>query len=109
MPSLITPRLRRLTRIQCVAAWICAISLVVVLVNRFPRYSPCEGISWVPSSSSHMTAKVMAKDFFVLPPPATDRILLPHSAPVRVEISEERPLTSNVLDNRLFTRPPPSA
>ena len=109
MPSLITPRPRRLTRIQCAAAWICAISLVVVLVSRFPRYSPSDSTSWVPSSSSHMTAKVMAKEFFVLQPPAAARILLPRSAPVRFEISEERPMASAVLDNRLFTRPPPSA
>jgi hypothetical protein len=56
-----------------------------------------------------MTAKVMAKDFFVLQPPSAARILPPRSAPMRVEISEERPLVAIVLDNRLFTRPPPAA
>jgi len=50
----------------------------------------------------------MAKDFFVLPPPPTGRILLDRSAPLRIEISEEHPLVSLALDNRLFTRPPPS-
>ena len=109
MLSPLIPRLRRLTLIQGLAAWICALSLVVVLANRFPRYSSCDETSWVPSSSSHMTAKVMTKDFFVLQAPAAGRILFHRSAPVRVEISEERPLTSKVLGNRLFTRPPPSA
>src|SRR6266481_6339563 len=109
MLSLLTPRPRRPTRIQCVAAWVCAFSLVVVLGNRFPRYSPCDETSWVPSASSHLTAKVMAKDFFVLQPPAAVRIPLLRSAPMRVEISEQPLLVPIVLDNRLFTRPPPSA
>ena len=108
MPSLITPRSHRLTCIHCVAAWICVFSLVVVLANRFQGNPLSDGTSWVPCSSSHITAKVMAKDFFVLQPPSAGRTLLPRSAPGRVEISEERPAASVVLDNRLFTRPPPS-
>jgi hypothetical protein len=68
-----------------------------------------EGTSWVPTSLSHTTAKVMAKDFFVLHPPPTGTILLPRSVPSRIEIREEHPLISISLDNRLFTRPPPSA
>jgi hypothetical protein len=55
-----------------------------------------------------MTAKVMAKDFFVLQPLAAARIPLARSAPMRVELSEERPLVAIVLDNRLFTCPPPA-
>jgi len=109
MLSLVTPRPRLLTRIQCVAAWICAISLVAVLANRFPRYSPCDDTSWVPASPSHLTAKVMAKEFFVLQPPAAARILLPRSVPLCVEEYAESPPVSTPLDNRLFTRPPPSA
>jgi hypothetical protein len=109
MPLHITPRPRRSTRIHCVAAWICAFSLVVVLVNRFPRIEGNEESSWVPSAPSHMTAKVMAKGFFLLQQPPAGRILFPRSVPLRIEISEERPLASIVLDNRLFTRPPPSA
>jgi hypothetical protein len=109
MPSPLTPRPRFLSRTHCVAAWICAISLVVVLVNRFPRTASNEQASWARSTPSHLTAKVMAKDFFVLQPPPAVRILLPRFAPVRVEISEERPLVPIALDNRLFTRPPPSA
>jgi hypothetical protein len=68
-----------------------------------------EGTSWLPSAPSHMTAKVMAKDFFVLQQLPTGRILLPRSAPSRIETREENPLVSISLDNRLFTRPPPSA
>lgn len=107
MLLLLTPRPRLLTRIQRVAAGICAFSLVVVLANRFQGSSFSDGASWVPSSSSHITAKVMAKEFFVLQPPPAARILLPRSAPLRIEASEARPLISRVLDNRLFTRPPP--
>jgi hypothetical protein len=56
-----------------------------------------------------MTAKVMAKDFFVLPLPPTGKILLPRSVPSRIETREEDPAFSISLDNRLFTRPPPAA
>jgi hypothetical protein len=103
------PRPRRLIRAQCVAAWVCAFSLVLVLANRFPRIAGCDETSWVLAAPSHITAKVMAKDFFVLPPPAAVRILLPRSVPLRIEAPDEQPLVSTSLDNRLFTRPPPSA
>jgi hypothetical protein len=109
MLSLLITRPRRLTRVQCAAVWVCAFSLVLALANRFPRMECNEGTSWVPSAPSHMTAKVMAKDFFVLQPPSAGRILLPRSVPLRIDIREEQPLVSISLDNRLFTRPPPSA
>jgi len=109
MLSLLITRPRRLTRVQCAAVWICAFSLVLALANRFPRMEGNEGTSWVPSAPSHMTAKVMAKDFFVLQPPPTGTILLPRCIPSRTETREEHPLVSISLDNRLFTRPPPAA
>jgi hypothetical protein len=109
MLSLLIARPRRLTRVQRAAVWACAFSLVLVLANRFPRIAGEEETSWVPSSPSHITAKVMAKDFFVLQPPPAARILLPHSAPSRIETREAHPLIVSSLDNRLFTRPPPAA
>ena len=109
MPLLLIPRPRRLTRVQCAAAWVCALSLVLVLANRFPRIAGCDETSWVPSAPSRITAKVMAKGFFVLQPPVAVRILLPRSVPLRIEAPEEQPLVSIALDKRLFTRPPPSA
>lgn len=108
MPSPLTPRSFRPTSVQCVMVWFCAFSLVLVLANRFPRSSGFDETSWVSSAPSHLTARVMAKDFFVFQPPAAVRILLPRSVPLRIEVSEERPLVSLVLVNRLFTRPPPS-
>jgi hypothetical protein len=56
-----------------------------------------------------MTAKVMAKDFFVLQPPASGAIALLHSTPSPLETREAYPFVSIFLDNPLFTRPPPSA
>ena len=109
MLSLLITRPRRLTRVQCAAVWVCAFSLILVLANRFPRIQGNEETSWVPSAPSHMTAKVMAKDFFVLPLPPTGKILLPRSVPSRIETREEHPAFSISLDNRLFTRPPPAA
>ena len=109
MLSLLIPRPRRLTRVQCAVLWICAVSLVIVLANRVPRIPGCEETSWVPSAPSQITAKVLAKDFFVLLPPPSGAIELPHRDPSPLELREGNPIVSISLDNRFFTRPPPSA
>jgi hypothetical protein len=109
MLSHLIPRPRRRTRVQCAVVWICVFSLIIVLANRVPRIPGCEETSWVPSAPSQMTAKVLSKDFFVLLPPASGAIALVHSAPSPLELGEENPIVSMSLDNRLFTRPPPSA
>ena len=106
MLSLLTPRPRRLTLAQCAIVWICVFALVVVLVSRFPRIPVCQVASWVPSAPSQITAKVLSKDLFVLPP-ACAAIKLLRSAPSPVKLREEHPIVSIALDNRLFTRPPP--
>jgi len=108
MLSILIARPRRLTRVQCAAVWLCAFSLVLVLANRFPRIEGNQQTSWVPSAPSHITAKVMAKDFFVLPAPATGEISLPRTLPLQIETQRQLPPVSICLDNRLFTRPPPS-
>jgi hypothetical protein len=109
MLSPLMSRSRRLTRAQCAVVWICVFSLIIVLANRVPRIPGCEETAWVPSAPSQMTAKVLCKDFFVLLPPASGTIALVHSAPSPLELREEDPIVSISLDNRLFTRPPPSA
>jgi len=109
MLPLVKPRARRLTRIQCAAVCVCAFSLVLVLANRFPRIQGNEETSWVASTPSHMTAKALAKDFYVFSPPASGAITLLHATPSPLETREAYPFVSIFLDNRLFTRPPPSA
>jgi hypothetical protein len=109
MLPLLTARPRRLTRIQCAAVWVCAFSLVLLLANRFPPIAGNAENSWVPSAPSHITAKVMAKDFFLLQPPVTGNLLLPRAAPSPLETQEEHPIISISRDNRLFIRPPPAA
>jgi hypothetical protein len=109
MVSLLIPRTCRLRRVQCAAAWVCAFSLILVLANRFPRIEGKEEISWVASAASRVTAKVMAKDFFVLPPPPTGSILLPRFVPLRIETRGEHFVVSMSMDNRLLTRPPPAS
>jgi len=105
--SLLMARPCRLTRVQCAVVWICAFALILVLANRFPRIPICQVTSWVPSTPSHITAKVLSKDLFVLPP-ACGAIKLLHWAPSPVELREEHPIVSISLDNRLYTRPPPA-
>jgi hypothetical protein len=79
----------------------------VVLANRFSRIPGNEETSWVPSTPSQITAKVLSKDFFVLLPPVSNTITLVHSIPSPLELCEQRPVVSIFLNNSLFTRPPP--
>jgi hypothetical protein len=102
------PRPRCLTRVQSALVWVCALALVILLANRFQRIVANEETSWVPSVPSHITAKVLSEDFFVLTPPASGCITLPRSAPSPLELREERPVVSVSLDNHLLTRAPPS-
>lgn len=105
--SLLMARPCRLTRAQCAVVWICVFALIVVLANRFPRIPICQVTSWVPSTPSHITAKVLFKDLFVLPP-ACGAIKLLHSSSSPVELREEHTIVSISLHNRLYTRPPPA-
>ena len=81
----------------------------IVLANRFPRISVSDTTSWVPSAPSQMTAKVLAKDFYVLLPSASGAVTPLRPIPSPLENREEHPVFSIPLDNCLFTRPPPSA
>jgi hypothetical protein len=109
MLSPLMARPRRLTCTRFAVVWLCVFSLIVVLANRVPRIPGNEETSWVPSAPSQMTAKVLAKDFYVLLPPASGAVTLLRSIPSPLETREEHPVVSTSLDNRLFTRPPPSA
>jgi len=106
MLLLLIPWRRRPVLMHHVVAWVCACSLILVLANRVPHI-PTNETSWVTSAPSQMTAKVMAKDFFLLCPPAARSLLLPRSLPVRVAAREEQLIVLVALDNRLITRPPP--
>jgi hypothetical protein len=108
MLSLLMKRSRRRTCVRCAVVWFCAVSLVVVLANRVPRF-PANETSWVPSAPSQVTAKVLAKDFYVFLPPASGAITLLRSIPSRLDTREEHPIFSIPLDSCLFTRPPPFA
>ena len=107
MLSRLIPQPCRLTRARSAVVWVCACSLIVVLANRVPRI-PGNETSWVPSAPSQLTAKVLAKDFFVLHPPAAGGILLPHSVRLPIKAREEQPIVSISLDSHLLIRPPPS-
>jgi len=98
---------RRVTYVRCGVAWICVLSLILVLANRVPRIQGCEGTSWISSAPSQISARVLAKDFFVLFPPACGSNVLLYLPPCPLELREEGPLVSFSLDNRIFTRPPP--
>jgi hypothetical protein len=106
MLPLLIPHTRRSVLVHALVAWVCACSLIVVLANRVPRI-PGNETCWVNSAPSQMTAKVVAKDFFLLHPPAARSLLLPHPIPVRIETHKERFVVFVSLDNRLLTRPPP--
>ena len=99
----------RVTYVQRAVTCVCVLSLILVLANRVPRIPSCERTLWVPSVASQITARVVAKDFFVLLPPATGSVALLQWPPSLLVLRERSPLASISLDNRLFTRPPPGA
>jgi len=88
--------------------YLCAFSLLFVLANRVPRF-PRSETSWVRSVPPQMTAKLLAKDFYLLQPPAAGILTHLRSIPVRIAAEEQRPLFPVSLDNRLYTRPPPTS
>src|SRR5208337_209791 len=88
--------------------WLCAFSLLIVLANRVPRF-PRSETSWVRSVPPQVTAKLLAKDFYLLQPPASGIFTLLRSIPVPSAAEEVRPLFPVSLDNRLYTRPPPTS
>ena len=56
-----------------------------------------------------MTAKLLAKDFYLLQPPASDIFALLRSISVREGKEEVHADFLFFLDNRLYTRPPPTS
>jgi len=87
--------------------WLCAFSLLIVLANRVPRFPRSEA-SWVRSAPPQMTAKLLAKDFYLLQPPASGIFTFLRPIPIRSAAKEVRPLLPVFLDNCLYTRPPPT-
>ena len=110
MPPGLLPRsdVRRLSYGRVVVLWVCALSFVVVLANRVPRFSGETDTCWVSGDASHISAKLLAKDFFVLQPPATRIFTVLRWQPLRKAAQRERP-TVAALDNCLYNRPPPAA
>jgi hypothetical protein len=86
---------------------LCAFSLLIAVANRVPRFSRTE-TSWVQSVPLQMTAKLLARDFYLLPPPASGIFTLLLSIPVVKVAEESRPVFPIFLDNCLYTRPPPT-
>lgn len=61
------------------------------------------------SAPPQMTAKLLAKDFYLLQPPASGIFTLLRAVPIRSVAKEAWPLLAVFLDNRLYTRPPPTS
>jgi hypothetical protein len=93
---------------RALVPWLCALSLLIVLANRVPRFHGSE-TTWVRSVPPQMTAKILAKDFYLLQPPASGVFTLLRSIPVSRAAQEAHPLFPVSLDNRLYTRPPPAS
>ena len=108
MPSSAMNRARRLTCWRALGSWVCAFSLLIVLANRVPHF-PESASTCAPSAPPHLTAKLLAKDFYLLQPPASGIISHLHSTTTRKAAKEAGPLFPVSLDNRLYTRPPPTS
>jgi len=96
----------RLCTWRGLALWLCVFSLLFALASRVPRFADDE-TSWVRSAPPHVTAKLLAKDFYLLQAPRSGILIPLRVVPLRDRVSEAWPPFSVFLDNRLHTRPPP--
>lgn len=102
-----TTEVRRLPYWRGLVLWLCAVSLLIALASRVPRFSESE-TSWVQSGSPQMTAKLLAKDIYLLQPPASGFFTFLRTILIWKAAEEERPVLATSLDNSLYTRPPPT-
>ena len=105
----LTTAKRRISHARMLTLCLCTLSLLIVLANRVPRFSPsCMEASWVRAVPAEMTAKILAKDFYLLQPaPAEDFATVTTK---RIgKIAEHAELVRAISDDRLFTRPPPAS
>lgn len=87
--------------------WTCAVALLAVLASRVPHI-PSRDLTWNGNGPPQMTAKILAKDFFLLLTPAP--ILSATKISIRLPYATEDSKAPVVfLDQRLHSRPPPVA
>ena len=87
--------------------WLCAVSLLIALANRVPRF-PSGETCWVSACPSQATVKLQAKSLYQLPPLASGIFALRAPTRVRRPAEQAHPLLLVSSDNRLCTRPPPA-
>lgn len=88
--------------------WLCGFSLLFALASRVPRFSGTE-TSWVRAAPPHITAKILAKDLYLLQAPLSGILTPPRVTLIRKLVKETQAPFAVSLDNRLYTRPPPAA
>jgi hypothetical protein len=79
----------------------------MILAIRVPRF-PDTQLSWVGSVPPHITAKLLAKDFYLLLPAISGVSVLLLSIPLQRAVEHASPFFV-FLDGRLYSRPPPTA
>jgi hypothetical protein len=89
---------------------LCAVCLLIVLANRVPRFSPSyTETSWVRAIPSQTIAKVLAKEFYLLPLPRRERLTLLAKDGFYKTPEQPQAMFLTFWDDRLFTRPPPAS
>jgi hypothetical protein len=89
---------------------LCAVSLLIVLANRVPRFSPSAAeISWVRGAPSETIAKVWAKELYLLPLPTRETFAFVLKDRFCKIVEQPRLIFAAFWDDRLFTRPPPAS
>lgn len=101
---------RRISYARTFVLCLCAVSLLIVLANRVPRFSPSGNeTSWVRAIPSETIAKVLAKEFYLLPVPARASFTLVAEDRFCKTAEQLQPDFPTFWDDRLFTRPPPAS
>ena len=89
---------------------LCTVSLLIVLVNRVPRFSPSYmETSWVRAVPSETIAKVLAKESYLLPLPTRESFTLVVKERFCKTPEQPQPTFPTFRDGRHFTRPPPAS
>src|SRR6516165_11527957 len=106
----LTTGTRRISHARTLTLCLCTFSLLIVLANRVPRFSPsCIEASWVRAVPAEITAKILAEDFYLLPPSPAKTFRTVSTKRIGKIAEHAEPVRTAILDDRLLTRPPPAS
>jgi len=99
---------RRVPRWQVLVLWTCALSLLVLVANRVPRFDQGDS-GWSRSVPSQTSIKLLLKSLVLLQPPRARAFQPVQVCETRITVPPAPPIFVLSLNTRLYNRPPPTA